>query len=100
MLIKTVDSEDFQNYPEQVEIDYSEATSLPLVLSLHVMQGIQGHQTMRLSAQIDNVEVILLVDIGSTHKFIDFKLAKRLKFSLEVSYRLKVLTLGGESLFT
>ncbi|KAA3489156.1 Retrovirus-related Pol polyprotein from transposon 297 family [Gossypium australe] len=43
------------------------------VLSLHALQGLQGHNTMRFSAVIDQIEVVVLVDSGSTHNFIDFK---------------------------
>ncbi|KAA3482502.1 reverse transcriptase [Gossypium australe] len=55
---------------------------------------------MRLVAQIDQVEVILLVDTGSIHNFIDFKLAKWLKLSLEPTDKLRVFTASGGNLFT
>lgn len=55
---------------------------------------------MRLRAIIDQVEAILLVDTGSTHNFVDFKLVNRLRLTLEPVDCLRELTASGEGLFT
>lgn len=55
---------------------------------------------MRLAAYIAQLEVILLVDTGSTHNFIDARLAKKLKLPIVAADRLQVLTASGDKLFT
>lgn len=70
------------------------------VLSLHALHGLQGHNTMRFPAIIDQVEVVALVDSGSTHNSIDFKVAKRLKLTIKPAPSLKVMVANGVRLNT
>lgn len=54
--------EDFQDCSEQLKAtEFGSGSSTP-VLSLHALHGSQGHNTMRFSAVIDQVEVVALVD--------------------------------------
>ena len=45
-------------------------------LSVAVMADISQHQTLKLFGHIKNTKVTLLVDSGSTHNFIDSRVAK------------------------
>ena len=47
-------------------------------ISLHALVGTEGHQTMRIIGKIKNQTMIVLVDSGSSHNFINQKLVKSL----------------------
>lgn len=98
--MKGVCADEFQDCSEQLEVDELEVAHSFPILSLHAMQGTQGHQTMKLAARIGHLDVILLVDTGSTHNFIDFRLAKMLRVPIAPIDRLKVLTACGDNLYT
>lgn len=70
------------------------------VLSLHALHGSQGHNTMRLLAHIEQTEVIILVDFGSTHNFMDSKLAKNLNLPIEPAVTLRVMVTNSVTLLT
>lgn len=55
---------------------------------------------MRFPAVIDHTEVIVLVDSGSTHNFIDFKVAKRLELPIESGPNMRVMVANGVRLCT
>lgn len=55
---------------------------------------------MRFPTAIDHIEVVVLVDSGSTHNFIDFKVAKRLKLTIEPGPNLRVMVSNGVRLCT
>lgn len=48
-------------------------------LSVHAMEGIQGTNTIRLTGKQQNRKLLILVDSGSTHSFLDARVAKELK---------------------
>lgn len=50
-------------------------------LSLHVMRGTSGCQTMRISGLIKIRAVIMLVDSSSTHNFLNVSVAKNLRLT-------------------
>lgn len=70
------------------------------VLSLYALHGSHGHNTIWFPAVIDQFEMVVLVDFGSTHNFIDFKVARRLKLVIEPKPSLKVLVANGVKLST
>lgn len=49
---------------------------------------------------IDQVEVVVLVDSGSTHNFIDFRVAKRLQLAIKREPNLTVMVANGVKLTT
>ncbi|KAJ8765745.1 hypothetical protein K2173_014867 [Erythroxylum novogranatense] len=49
-------------------------------ISLHALTGWSNAQTMRVLVKIGSTEMIVLIDSGSTHNFINGKLAESLKF--------------------
>lgn len=51
---------------------------------------------MRLSARIGQCKVIILVDSGSTHNFMDSKLVRQAHLSVDPTSKLKVLVADGE----
>ncbi|KAA3461562.1 reverse transcriptase [Gossypium australe] len=58
--VKSLNSEEIQDYSDHLEL-VDQVPNSP-VLSLHALQGLQGHTTMRFSAIIDHTEVVVLVD--------------------------------------
>lgn len=93
-------TEEFQDCPEQLENTEPEAEPNPLVLSLHALQGSQGHNTMRIAAKIGQFDMIILVDSGSTHNFVDSKIAKRGNLPIEPAKQMKIMVANGGSLCT
>ncbi|KAA3452986.1 Transposon Ty3-G Gag-Pol polyprotein [Gossypium australe] len=90
--------DELQDCSEQFEL--GEQSPGSPVLSLHALQGLQSHHTMLFLALIDNTEVVVLVDSGSTHNFLDYKMAKRLKLPIEPCCPLKVMVANGVQLPT
>lgn len=97
---KSPTSDDFQDCLEKLESVEREVDSGPPILSLHALNGSQGHNTMRLLARIGNADVIMLVDSGSTHNFVDCRLVKQLHLSVDVSNKLRVMVANGAQLAT
>lgn len=96
--MKSSSFEEFPDYSKQLDI----ADQVPgsPVLSLHALQGLQGHNTMRFTAIVGNTEVIVLVDSGSTHNFMDLRMAKRLNLVVESGSILRVMVANGVRLST
>lgn len=55
---------------------------------------------MRLSAQVGQCKVVILVDSGSTHNFIDSRLVKQARLPVDVAYKMKVLIADGVQMVT
>lgn len=70
-LIEPVESE------EEVELEEGLENGIAKI-SIHVVADIRGPQTMRLNSWIRNRRVMVLVDSGSTHNFINQKVARRM----------------------
>ena len=52
-------------------------------ISLHVVNGVQTYQTMRVTGHYGRKPIQILIDSGSTHNFLDVELAKKLGCRLE-----------------
>lgn len=89
----------FQECPEHLDLEESKNGPYSPVISLHALKDTQRHLTIRLATQIEQVEVIMLVDSGSTHNFIDSKLAKKLYLPIEPVGKMRVITVNRGSLF-
>ncbi|KAH1072510.1 hypothetical protein J1N35_024838 [Gossypium stocksii] len=73
------EAEDFQEYSDKLEEGVLEDESAKsLVISLHVLTRLQGHNTMRVVACVGSSWSIILVDSSSMHNFIDAKLVSTL----------------------
>ncbi|XP_016727246.1 uncharacterized protein [Gossypium hirsutum] len=98
--MKSPSSEYFQDYSEHLDLTDQILESPTLVLSLYALQGLQGHNTMRFPAVIGHTEVVVLVDFGSTHNFIDYKMAKRLNLAVKSRSTLRVMVANWVRLST
>ena len=53
-------------------------------LSLHALDGSYNYQTMRLRGSVGKRVLCILIDSGSTHNFIDERMARKLGCNMEV----------------
>ncbi|KAL4301787.1 hypothetical protein GQ457_10G024180 [Hibiscus cannabinus] len=68
------------------------------VLSLQAMWGTAKWETMRLKMTVGGIELLALVDSGSTHNFISLSAAKQLDLRIEKRCNLKVTIADGGGL--
>ena len=53
----------------------------PIIL-LHALIGIEWYQTMRVQGKIKNQTVVILVDTGSTHNFMDQLVVRKVGWNI------------------
>jgi hypothetical protein len=76
-----------------MEVSYEEENP---EISLHAITGGNHPNTMRLIGWIGNHKIIVLVDSGSTHNFLDSSVGKKLKVSISREQMIKVKVANGE----
>jgi hypothetical protein len=69
-----------------------------LGISLYAVAGTPTPRTMRLIGRIETVEVVILVDAGSTHIFVDPSVARKAQLPVEEKGQLKVMVADGATL--
>lgn len=88
--------EEFQECSDKLEESSpEEESSKSLVISLHALIGLQGHNTMRVVVRVGLTLAIILVDLGSIHNFVDAKLVSRLSLPVVPQEKLKVAVANG-----
>lgn len=65
-------------------------TENKLEISFNAITNTPNPKTIRLRGRIGDKMVIILVDLGSTHNFLDHSIAKKAKLSVESTRRLTV----------
>ncbi|CAA0825927.1 Unknown protein, partial [Striga hermonthica] len=78
---------------DEVEVPEEEAE-----ISMHAMAGIQGPRTMRLLAWVKDRRVMVLVDNGSSHNFINADLSENLNLPTTKFEPFEVRVANGERL--
>ena len=68
------------------------------MISLYALIRKNGYHTMRVEGKIRNQLVSILVDIGSTHNFVDQKVVKNIEVKLQSVTGLTVTVANGEKL--
>ncbi|CAM8905618.1 unnamed protein product [Rhodiola kirilowii] len=87
--------------PTQSHIIHPDPTLQPTDapnISLHALEGHFVPSTLRLAAKIDGRQIMVLIDGGSTHNFMQTRLAKSLRLAVEPSPHLSVTVGNGEKL--
>ena len=64
-------------------------------ISCHALHGINTPQTLKIEGYIKNKKVIVLIDSGSNHDFIHYKLAKDLIFFVYPTPKFQVMIANG-----
>ncbi|KAJ7942787.1 Retrotransposon-related protein [Quillaja saponaria] len=67
-----------------------------LVLSLHVAFSYEEYKTMKLQGFIKKQPVMILLDTGSTHNFINYPITKNLVFKVQPIAQMHVSIANGE----
>ncbi|KAF8402565.1 hypothetical protein HHK36_010651 [Tetracentron sinense] len=67
-------------------------------ISFHALMGSIAPQTMRVQGTIKREPVTMLIDSGSTHNFLNEKIAKRLGCRVQIGGELRVTVASGETL--
>lgn len=75
----------------ELEIPQEEAT----IISLHALLGISSPQTLKLQGYIKHRKVVVLVDSGSTHNFIDNKAAKEIHCYVHPMANFQIMIANG-----
>ena len=97
---RSTDVEHTTGVVENTDEGYNEAEDgLKPVISLHALLGTGDYQTMRLRGKVKNLTVVILVDSGSTHNFVDQKLTKRVGFPTQTVTGLSVSIANGEKMW-
>nr|GEZ42717.1 integrase, catalytic core [Tanacetum cinerariifolium] len=84
------DEEELQKEEEIVFGNQDETSQLNQILaegpqiSLHVLNGIQSYQTLRVVGMVGKIQIHILIDTGSTHNFIDTNVAKNVGCQLQL----------------
>jgi hypothetical protein len=76
-----------------MEVSYEEENP---GISLHAITGNKHPNTMRLIRWIGSHKIIVLVDSGSTHNFLDSSISKKLNVSISREQKIKVKVANGE----
>jgi len=67
-------------------------------ISLATITGITQPQTLKLKGHIKNDNVTVLIDIGSTHNFLDIKIARKLKLFVYLVPYMKAMVVDEKKL--
>jgi hypothetical protein len=70
----------------------------PAQISLHALMGHSIPQTLRVMGQINNHQVGVLIDSGSTHNFVQDRVVKQLGLTIQQAHSFNVLVGNGEQL--
>ena len=68
------------------------------VISLYALFRTKGYQTMRVQRRIKNQTVVILVDTGSTHNFMDQAVVKQVGWNLHIITNMTMTVANGERL--
>lgn len=65
-------------------------------ISLHAITGPGTSRTMRVSGSLHNQELVILIDSGSTHNFVDPVVVQKAKLLVDSSHTLAVTVANGD----
>lgn len=78
------------------EVDMTPAQSEIPEISLHAIAGSLSPRTMRIHGKVLNCSVVILVDTGSTHNFLDPMIAKKVGLEVNAGKQIEVRVANGE----
>ena len=62
---------------------------------INAIFGSTSHQTMRIHGNTKKKVITILIDLGSTHNFLDLVVAKRTRRSIQTTNPMKVVVTNG-----
>ncbi|CAL5328511.1 unnamed protein product [Camellia sinensis] len=78
-------------------IEFKENEKTPGIL-LHAIYGTRASQTMKVRGRIGQHQITLLIDSGSTHNFLNSKVARKLGVSPNSTSKFEVVVANGEKI--
>jgi len=87
-----------QQIQQELECIDDTSAEISLAILLQAMSGIPVIHTFRINGSIEGHQVHVLVDSGSTHNFINNKLAHQLGLTINQSQEFQVLVASGETM--
>jgi hypothetical protein len=100
--VEVGENEIFADSPASVPVDpmsdlieFSDGEIVPEI-SLHAVTGSIHPKTMRVSGYLGNLKVVILIDSGSTHNFMDAALIHKLQLLINKASVVKVQVANGE----
>ena len=91
--------EDLEQVIEE-ESELTEESEESAEITLCALLGSTSPSTMRVVACINGKKAVVLIDTGSTHNFLDYELAKSLRFGIDTSSCFGVKVANGEVIRT
>ena len=94
------EAQEQEQEPSQDEnIEAISSKELTPMISCNALAGISTPQTFNIEGYIKKKKLIVLIDYGSTHNFIHYKLAKDLNFFVYPAPKFQVMIADGGSIF-
>jgi hypothetical protein len=81
----------------EVSLEEEEVGEL-LGITLYALARTPTPRTMRVIGKVGSLEVVILIDTGSTHSFVDPNVAKRAKLAADQKGQLTVMVADGATL--
>lgn len=69
-------------------------------MSLHAMKGSTNYKTLKVCAKVKDKDILILIDCGSTHCFLNEKIAKVLDCKLENTMPMTIKVADGSQLIS
>lgn len=69
-------------------------------ISFHAITGSSHPKTIRIIGRVENQRVVILIDSGSTHNFLDSSIVKKTQLLLNQESIIKVQLANGEQLLS
>lgn len=91
------DEQLLQQIEEEEDLPEQEEEAGEVGMSVHALSGENQHETIKIAG---NKTLVVLIDTGSTHSFIDFQVAKEVKASLTAAPPLIVTVANGHKVLS
>ncbi|XP_026400008.1 uncharacterized protein LOC113295889 [Papaver somniferum] len=69
----------------------------PMEISLHALTGLVTQNTIRVPGHLQSRDIFILIDTGSTHNFVDAKLAEQLQLPVSPTGHMLVTVANGDT---
>ncbi|KAG7572601.1 Neutral/alkaline non-lysosomal ceramidase C-terminal [Arabidopsis suecica] len=93
-MIKVDEDQEEGSMEEDLRLTQDDGTPVPRV-SVNAVHGLEDYTTMRVKGMHDNKYIFILLDSGSTHNFMDVKVASKLGCSIQRSGLKEVAVADG-----
>ena len=93
-------SHDFDMHLLHSRVDESEPKRFEANITLYALLGSPSPSTMRIKGRINGHWIVILIDIGSTHNFLDAAILSRLHLLVDPTVSFEVKVVNGDTIMT